>query len=104
MVVLLNMPTLERHKEYSGLSFICKLLNYNIDCPGILNRLNFKLNVRHLRSIEYFQLGNYHTNYGRFNPLQVLLMIYNSCSGYLLNDNIDSIGFKFNFYNSKLEH
>ena len=97
-LALLNMPTLERHREFIGLSFICNLLKYKIDCTGILNRLQFKLNNRHLRSVQFFHLGCYHTNYGRFNPLDVLLMLYNSCSGFLLDNNVNNATFKLKFY------
>lgn len=42
------------------------LLNVNFDYPGILNKLNIKINTTKLRSIE---------NYGRFNPLDLTLDI-----------------------------
>jgi len=98
-LTLLSMPTLSRHREYIGLTFICNLLNFNIDCPNILNRLNIRINTRNLRSIEYFHLGNYRTNYGRFNPLNNLLMLYNSNSEFLLDNNTRNANFKTIFYN-----
>ena len=86
------MPILERHREFIGLSFLCNLLKYNVDCSSILHRLQFKLNSRHLRNVQFFHLG--------FSPLNVLVMIYNSCSGFLLDSNVNNVTFKFKFFHN----
>ena len=83
------------------ISFICKILNGEFYCPLILNRLNFKINMRNLRSIQFFSLANYHTNYGRFNPLDSMLMLYNYYNKNLLDNNVKCLTFKLIFYNDK---
>jgi len=94
------MPTLEKHRQYIGLSFLCGLINGTVDCTSILNKLHFKLNFRSLRSIEFFNIDCHHTNYGRFNPLDALLMSYNSYSNILLDNNVKSCEFKLKFYSN----
>ena len=47
---LLNMPTLQRHRDYLRLSFITNLLNGKINCPGLLPKLSTRINSRNLRS------------------------------------------------------
>lgn len=98
---LLGMPTLLKHREYIGLTFICNVLNFKVDCANILNKLNIRINNRNLRSVEYFYVGNYRTNYGRYNPLNVLLMLYNSSSEILLDNNTKTVAFRTRFYNGQ---
>ena len=95
---LLNLPTLKKHRDYLTISFICKIINGEFDCPLILNRLNFKINTRNLCSIQFFSLANY-TNYGRFNPLDSMLMLYNYYNKNLLDNNVKCLTFKLIFYN-----
>ena len=40
-LALLNMPSLERHREFIGLSFICNLLNYKVDIPKNFGKITF---------------------------------------------------------------
>lgn len=96
---LLNMPSLNKHRDYLRVSFVCKIINGTIDCPYILGRLHFHINYRNLRSITFFSLANYHTNYGRFSPLNAILIIYNKYSKYLMDNNANCTIFKSHFYN-----
>ena len=95
---LLNMPTLNKHRDYLRISFVCNIINGIIDCPNILAKLNLNINVRNLRKIEFFNIGHYHSNYGRFSPLNSMLILYNSNSDFLLNNNVKSVDFMSNFY------
>ena len=70
---LLSMPTLQKHRDYLGLTFITNLLNGGIDCPGLLAK---KINSRSLRSMDFLLLNSYRTNYGRFSPLNLMFIIY----------------------------
>ena len=74
-------------------------MNSQVDCPALLSKLNIKINTRNLRKTEFFHLGNYRTNYGRFNPLDNLLMVYSSHNEFLLDNNTKSSVFKTIFYN-----
>ena len=93
------MPTLLKHRDYLGISFICNVINGGVDCPFILNRLNFKINNKNVRSAPFFALGNYRTNYGLHNPLDSMLRLYNHYSKFLLDNNVKCISIKLNFYN-----
>ena len=98
---LLDMPTLHKHRDLLRISFICNILNGKIDCRNILAKLSLNINNRNLRSKEFFHIRHYHTNYGRFNPLNSMFLLYNSISnkGLLLNDNIKDPESKRKFYN-----
>ena len=94
---LLNMPTLQRHRDYLRLSFLVNLINGKIDCPGLLAKLNIRINSRNLRSTEFFSLNNYHTNYGRFSSLNSMLIIYNEYRDKLIFNDVNSLRFKLYF-------
>ena len=74
---LLNMPTLSSHMEFIGLTFICNLVNFQVDCQvdcdGLLNKLNIKINTRNLRKTDFFHMGNYRINYA---VVLILWIIY----------------------------
>ena len=94
---LLNMPTLQRHRDYLRLSFLVNLLNGKIDCPGLLAKLNLRINSRNLRSVEFFSINSYRTNYGRFSSLNSMFIIYNEFSDKLSCNDVNSLRFKLYF-------
>ena len=98
---LLNLPTLQRHRDYLRLSFIVNLLNGKIDCPGLLTKMNLRINSRNLRSIEFFSINCYRTNYGRYSPLNSKMTIYNEFSKKIILNDLTNHEFKlyvlFNF-------
>ena len=102
---LLNMPTLHRHRDYLRLSFISNLLNGRINCPGLLARLFLRINSRNLRSMDLFLINSYRTNYGRFSPLNSMLLLYNEFSDKINSNNVKDQNFKLYFlYNIIVRH
>ena len=97
---LLNMPTLQRHRDYLRLSFITNIINGRINCPGLLSRLFLRINSRNLRSNNYFWVKSYRTNYGRFSPLNSMLILYNEFSDKINLNNVIDQNFKLYFLNN----
>ena len=68
--------SLADRRIYASLVFLYKLINYNIDCPDLLQRIRFHIPAREVRRTTYFYLPYYRTNADRKSPL------YQACDSY----------------------
>lgn len=74
----LNLLSLEHRRVVLDLCFLHKLINGNMNCPEILQLINFNLNDRRTRNSELFKIPFHHTNYGQNEPISRLLRTANS--------------------------
>ena len=87
---LLNMPTLQKHRDYLRFSFIDNLINGRIDCPGLLEKLNLRINAEN--STKY-----YLTNYVLFSSLNDMMVLYNKFGDQLILNDAKNHNFKLYF-------
>jgi len=53
----LNISTLKNRRNYLSIIFLYKLINNNIDCSQILNKINFRIYNKNLRNKEMFLIN-----------------------------------------------
>ena len=77
---LINLPTLSTRRALLQRIFIYDLLNNNIDCSDLLNRLRFNAPTRRLRHHDLFRSSFNRTIYGQNNPLWACCQKFNEVS------------------------
>jgi len=68
-----------------------KLLNYRIDCPSILERVNFEININNSRNNDIFFILSIKSNYSLLSSAIVLMSFGNSAGVDLFACNIIAI-------------
>ena len=91
-----NMQSLEQRFMQIKLKFLFKLLNNMIDCPELLQNINFKINSINHRSVNLFYIKHSATNYMRNSPSNILMSTGNSIK------NIDFFGNSLNTFMSNV--
>lgn len=75
---LIDLESLENRRMIAKVVFLHRVLNSDIDSPGILNCLNINVPSANLRNNRFFTITHSRTNYGRSSSLNGLLLIYNA--------------------------
>ena len=88
-----NICTLKKRRKIASIMFCYDILNGNIDSPGILSLLNFYCPSVQLRRNEIFRISNYSTNYGMFEPVNVMSKNFNSVN-HIFDLNVSRSNFK----------
>lgn len=76
---LISLDLLENRRNVYKASFVSDVLLNHIDCPALLNTLNFDIRRRLLRSYEFFRIPTHRTNYGHNEPITSMCRVFNSC-------------------------
>lgn len=74
----LGLDSLEKRRKVQTMLFIYDLINGNIDCPALLEKISFKIPHISLRHNEIFHVSCHRNNYVLNNPLIRSLKDYNS--------------------------
>lgn len=87
----LNPPSYEDRCNALGLDLLCvrrnvakaifvsDLLNSSIDCPILLQQVNFYIQRRTIRSHQFIRIPRALTNYGRNEAMSSMCRIFNDC-------------------------
>lgn len=75
---LIHLQTLESRRMNSSLLFIHGLISGSIDCPLLLSFIKLRVPVYALRYHEYFFVKSHRTEYGKNEPIDRALILYNS--------------------------
>lgn len=75
----LGLDSLKIRRDVAKGTFITDLLQSTIDCPEILEQVNFYIQVRTLRSHQFIRIPRALTNYGRNEALSSMCRIFNDC-------------------------
>lgn len=81
---LFSILPLEKRFKLLHLKFLYKLLNNIIDCPELIEHLNFKINSHNSGHKLLFYLPNTLTKYILFSPSHILMSIGNSITYFTL--------------------
>ncbi|KAE9532748.1 hypothetical protein AGLY_009829 [Aphis glycines] len=73
-----NMQSLEQRFMQIKSKFLFKLLNNMIDCPELLQNINFKINSINHRFVNLFYIKHSTTNYMRNSPSNISMSTGNS--------------------------
>uniref|UniRef100_A0A6P7F7A7 Uncharacterized protein LOC114325670 n=1 Tax=Diabrotica virgifera virgifera TaxID=50390 RepID=A0A6P7F7A7_DIAVI len=76
----LNISSLEDYRTKCDLIFLYKLLDHTTDCSDLLSLINFRCSTRILRDMPVFSIKHYHTNYGKFSPINRIQTLGNDFS------------------------
>lgn len=92
ILTTLNVSTLESRRTVGDCVALFKILNNKIDCPDLLEKINFRVPAANTRNNALFQTRYVPTNYLYYSPLSRLHRSGNS----LIKNNID-------IFNTKIE-
>lgn len=87
----LNLETLESRRKKTDLIFLFKLLNNVIDCPEILNSIQFNIPSYNLRKFLVFNVPISTTNYNYFSPLNRILRLGNKVEFDFFSDKFSTL-------------
>jgi len=73
-----NIESLNTRRSNLHYSFLLKLLNNSIDCPYLLQRLNFRINTKSTRNLESILINNVSKTYSKSSPSNILMTIGNT--------------------------
>jgi hypothetical protein len=73
-----NILTLEKRFMQLKLKFLYKILNNLVDCPELLQNINFKINSINCQIMSLFYIKHTRTNYMLNSPSNVLMSTGNS--------------------------
>ena len=75
-----NMVTTDLRHANAALSFLYKILNFCIDCPFLLNKLNILISRQSARAVTTFYPIVSKTNTLKKSPINVMCYTYNKIS------------------------
>lgn len=99
----LGMESLEKRRKVQSMLFLYDLINGNIDCPELLEKICFKVPFTSLRHNELFYVSCHRSNYALNSPLIRSFRDYNCLNDiHLIEFNASKTSFK-NFLLQYLE-
>lgn len=75
-----DMQSLKNRRTIMFLIFLYKLVNYAIDCPTLLSKINFKIPRLEARQNVLFYCPTSHTNVKQKSPIYISMELYNTLS------------------------
>lgn len=90
---LINLELLSRRRSNSCILFMYDLVMGKIDSPELLSLVNFNVPARIARNFELLRIGYSRTNYGRYEPVSNLSILFNRVNS-LFNFNVSKANFK----------
>ena len=76
---LIRLDTLLVRRDVSKALFVADLIQNRIDCPSLLQALNFNVSRRSLRMFSVFRIPRARTNYGFNEPVSSMCRVFNQC-------------------------
>lgn len=67
--LLLNLDSLECRRFLFDVNVLYKILNNNIDCPSVLERIHLRVPQRDTRNLDLFFIPYHRTNHGLTSPI-----------------------------------
>lgn len=89
----INLDSLSDRRTLLQRLFVFDVLNDRIDCPDIMDQINFLVPARHLRSTQMLHIHRYRTDYGHNNPLAACCRSFNVVSN-VFDFNMSKITYK----------
>ena len=77
---MLNLDLLSVRRDVAKATFVSDLLQSSIDCPEILQLVDFNIRRRSLRTHYFLRIPRARTNYGQREPITSMCRVFNSCS------------------------
>ncbi|XP_054267140.1 uncharacterized protein LOC128989286 [Macrosteles quadrilineatus] len=75
-----DIPSLENRRRVADVTFLYKLINNQVNCPFLLERINFHVPSRITRHQRVFELDHTGTNYARSSPIPRIMRLGNVVS------------------------
>lgn len=72
LALLLNLDSLESRRFLMDVNTLFKIINNNIDCSALLDRVHFAVPQRDTRNFNLFFIPYHRTNYGQTSPISRL--------------------------------
>lgn len=88
---MFNLNSLKTRRDCAAVGFIYNLINYNIDCPFLLNKVNFLVPRLESRQNNTFLCNTVRTNVMTKSPICNMCNIFNNISR-LCDIHCDSLG------------
>ena len=88
-----SIDALEKRRKIASIMFCFDVMKGIIDSPAILSLINFYCPPVQLRRNEALRVEKYSTNYGKFEPVNVMSMNFNSIN-HIFDLNISRENFK----------
>lgn len=79
---MLQLDLLSTRRDVAKVTFVTDLLQSSIDCPSVLELIDFNIRRRTLRTHYFLRVPRALTNYGHHEPLSSMCRIFNSCSDF----------------------
>lgn len=73
-----KITTLKSRRELLDILFLTKILRSQINCPELLEQINFRINCRNIRNQNLFTPDTYTTNISQNSPMNRLMLIGNT--------------------------
>lgn len=91
--MLINLEMLDARRNNLQRLFVFDLIMGNIDCPALLEDVQFYAPLRQLRERDLLQIRRHRTSYGFNNPLSRCFRLFN-CVSALFDFNVSKYVFK----------
>lgn len=75
----LGLDLLSVRRDVAKAIFVSDLLKSSIDCPEILEQVNFYIQRRTIRSHQFIRIPRASTNYGRNAAVSSMCRVFNDC-------------------------
>lgn len=73
-LLLLSLESLERRRFNASVFFLFDLVTVTLNAPCLLQLVPFNAPLRRTRSVELFRQAAHRTNYGRFEPMNNMII------------------------------
>ena len=88
---LLGLDLLSTRQDVAKAMFIADLIQFKIDCPCLLQQINFDIQRRNLRVYHLLRLSGARTNYGHHEVVRSMCRVFNRCSDFDFNLSRNSV-------------
>lgn len=93
--LLIGMQTLDWRRKFSSMLFVFDLVNGNVDCPILLEKLMFNIPCYNLRNVNLFHIDCHRRNYILNSPIIGALRHYNALNRkHMVEFNVTKNSFK----------
>ena len=100
MMDTLNLSTLEDRRWCMDIAFFTKLVCGSLDCPELLEIVNFSVPSRTLRHHVLFRMAHHHSNYRANSPLNRMVAAINDSGVDIFSPDVYMYITEFNFCNA----
>ena len=76
--MLINLVGLRKRREFAMITLINDIVTQRVNCPEILENINFYAPTRSLRNRNLFNINTQRTNYAKNGPINRMMSCYNA--------------------------